>query len=157
MKGLKDISLVILEAILFGSLGGLFGFVSLYLLHYFTFEAPSGNISIHIIPLYQLINFPLIIIILSFSFVFGRIILKLLKQSNLQWFYNLIFFIIATIFLQIYVIYDHLQQMGLPEHEPFIEWIFQVFDIRLNALIIIFSMLFSLLYQIIKTRFFSKP
>lgn len=152
MNKLKSIFSLILESVLFGVLGGIFVFVSLYLHHYFTYEPPNG-IDIHIIPLYRFVRVPLLIILLSVSFLFGRGIFKLLKTRNLQWFYNIIFLIIAGTGFDLYVIYQYIKEIG---GELSIETFDQLDSFYFLAVMFLLLLLYSFLYQIIKTRIFSK-
>ncbi len=152
MNKLKSIFSPILESVLFALLGGIFVFVSLYLHHYFTFDPPSG-IDIHIIPLYRFVSFPLLIILLSISFLFGKVIFRLFKQQYLQWFYNIIFLIIAGIGVDLYVIYQHIKEFG---GQLNIETFDQLGSFYFLAVMFLLLLLYSFLYQIIKTRIFSK-
>lgn len=151
MNKLKSIFSLILEAILFAFLGGIFLFVSLRLFHYFTFEPPIGNFSF--IPIYVLVPLLPVIILLIFSFIFGKVIFGLLKKENLQWFYNLVFFIVAFISLSLYIAYLNISGMNC---EFTIERFVSMGDLRQFILACLFLLLYSFLYQIIKTRIFSK-
>lgn len=154
MEKTKNLFFVAIEGILFGNLGGLFAFISLYLLYYFTYQPPSGSLCILTTPNYKIINFPFVITFLTISFWSGKIIFKLLKTRNLQWFYNVIFFIVSTTLIQMYVVLIRIQSMN---YEFSFENIMSMSYLQLNALIIILSIFYSIFFQIIKTRILVKP
>lgn len=154
MKRLKNIFHLALEGILFGSLGSLSIFVSLYLYHYFTYEPCCKDIAIDVIPLYRLVAFPLIFILLSISFIFGKGLFKLLKMPNLQWFYNLVFFTVAGIGIDLWTVYRGIKEFS---YEVSFESFRQLGDFETFALIVVLLFLYSFLFQIIKTRILFKP
>jgi hypothetical protein len=154
MEKLKNIILIILEGILFGGFGGLFLYLSLLLFHYLTFKPPSGNINFNVTPFYKMIVFPTIILLLSISFIFGKGILKLLKEQNLQWFYNLIFFIVTLTYTHVSTTYQYLSQNN---YEMSFENFVLMGYLGLFIIVFLFLLLYSFLYQIIKTRLLFEP